>query len=108
MESLVNHAALRGTSGGFLAACREGRRATKADIVKDWKSMCGTKVTGHSARRSGALQYIRKGWSVSQVGYLGRWKSNVIMECAQEVLESLPVNNTSCFGGNAQTQLAQQ
>ena len=108
MESLVNHAALRGTEGGCLAACIDGRRATKAEVVKDWKAIFGTKVTGHSARRSGALQYIRKGWAVSQVGYLGRWKSNVIMEYAQEALESLAVNNTNCFGGDSQLQLAQQ
>lgn len=108
MESLVNHATLRGTEGGFLAACKYGRRATKAEVVKDWKAIYGTKVTGHSARRSGALQYIRKGWAVIQAGYLGRWKSNVIMEYAQEALESLAINNTSCFGGDSQMQLAQQ
>lgn len=50
------------------------------------------------ARRSGALQYIRKGWAVSQVGYLGRWKSNIILEYAQEALESMAVNVGVAFG----------
>ena len=35
------------------------------------------KATGHSARRSGALHYIREGWDIPQVGYLGRWKSAI-------------------------------
>jgi hypothetical protein len=65
----------------------KGRPTTKSHIVKDWQWLYGDEVTGHSARRSGALQYIRKGWPVTQVGYLGRWKSNVIMEYAQEALE---------------------
>ena len=60
--------------------------------MDSWKTLYGSTITGHSARRSGALQYIRDGWPVSQVGYLGRWKSNVILEYAQEALESMAVN----------------
>jgi hypothetical protein len=55
-------------------------------------------VSGHSTRRSGALQYIRKGWAVSQVAYLGRWKSNVILEYAQEALETMAINAGNTFG----------
>ena len=108
LESLVNSAILRGTKGGCLAANSKGERASKSDIVKDWKALYGEAVTGHSGRRSGALQYIRRGWAVSQVGCLDRWKSNVTMEYAQEALESLAINNTTCFGHDAQLQLAQQ
>ena len=53
-----------------------------------------------SAANVVALQYIRKGWAVSQVGYLGRWKSNVILEYAQEALESLAVNASNHFKGS--------
>ena len=103
VESFVNFAVLRGTKGGCLTSNSKGQCASK-----DWKMLYGDAVTRHSGRRSGALQYIRSGWAVSRVGYLGRWKSNVIMEYAQEALESLAVNNTTCFGGEAQLQLAQQ
>ena len=34
------------------------------------------KITGHSARRSGALFYIRSGYALEQVKFLGRWKSD--------------------------------
>ena len=109
LETLVNHPTLRGTPMGAIAIGKKGRLATKADIVHDWRKLYGKDVTGHSTRRSGALQYIRKGWAVSQVGYLGRWKSNIIMEYAQEALESMAVNNTQCFGvSGAQLQMAQQ
>ena len=109
LESLVNLAALRGTPGGHIASNRKGKPASKSDIVKDWRKLYGDGITGHSTRRTGALQYIRNGWPVAQVGFLGRWKSNVILEYAQEALESLTVNNSGCFGTNTQQmQLAQQ
>jgi hypothetical protein len=58
------------------------------------------KFTGHSTRRSGALQYIRQGWAVpvTQVGYLGRWKSNVILQYAEEALETIAANTPGKFG----------
>ena len=74
------------------------QRATKKDLVDSWRTLYGQDITGHSARRSGALQYIRKGWAVSQVGYLGRWKSNIILEYSQEALESMAVNVGIAFG----------
>eukprot|EP00435_Cladocopium_sp_Y103_P043178 s1082_g12.t1 len=97
LEVLVNNAGLKGAKGGHLATYSNGLVAKKADIVADWRKLHGSRVTGQSTRRSGALQYIRKGWSVTQVGYLGRWKSNVIMQYAQEALESMAVNASSSF-----------
>ena len=64
---------------------------SKSQIIAAWRSLFGQQVSGHSGRRSGALQYIRRGWQVPQVGYLGRWKSNVILQYAEEALETMPV-----------------
>ena len=61
-------------------------------IVKSWTRTFGMPVGGHSARRTGALSYIRAGWDVGQVAYLGRWSSNIILEYAKEALEEVPVN----------------
>eukprot|EP00435_Cladocopium_sp_Y103_P022845 s3165_g5.t1 len=109
LEVLVNRAALKGAPGGHLAIDHKGRPASKADIVKDWKKLYGDDTTGHSTRRSGALQYIRKGWPVAQVGYLGRWKSNIIMEYAQEALEAMAINSSNHFGmEDSQFNLAQK
>ena len=98
LETLVNRAMLSGASNGTLAQTASGEVPTKAEIVKDWQMLFDTMATGHSARRSGALQYIRSGWAVSQVGFLGRWKSSVILEYAQEALESMAVNCDFKFG----------
>eukprot|EP00435_Cladocopium_sp_Y103_P057330 s591_g19.t1 len=94
---LVNAAMLRG-SDGTISVDTEGRTAAKADLVKDWKRLFNIPVTGHSTRRTGALQYIRLGWSVPQIGFLGRWKSNVILSYAEEALESMAVNTPGKFG----------
>ena len=63
----------------------------KSQTIAAWRKLYGKKVSGHSGRRSGALQYIRRGWHVPQVAYLGRWKSNVILQYAEEALETMPV-----------------
>ena len=77
---------------------KDGKKATKMQLVKDWKVLFGGEITGHSARRTGALRYIRLHWPLAQVAYLGRWKSNVIYDYAAEALASLPVNNNPTFG----------
>lgn len=74
-----------------VAKMTTGQAATKEDVVKAWRKLYGMKVTGHSARRSGALQYIRRSWRAPQVAYLGRWKSNVILQFAEEALATMPV-----------------
>eukprot|EP00434_Breviolum_minutum_P008400 symbB.v1.2.007413.t1/scaffold453.1/size202423/4 len=81
----------------WLATTKAGVPATKQQVISAWQGLFGKAVTGHSTRRSGALQYIRKGWSVSQVAFLGRWKSNIILEYADEALQSIPVNSSGNF-----------
>lgn len=68
-----------------------GDPASKGEIVAAWRSLFGKKVTGHSARRSGARQYIRRVWRVPQVAYLGRWDPNVTLQYAEEALATMPV-----------------
>ena len=92
LEVLVNQACLQGNEGAALSVSEEGTVATKAQLIADWRDLYGKEISGHSSRRMGALQYIRSGWSVSQVAFLGRWKSNVILEYAKEALQSIPLN----------------
>ena len=90
-----------GNPEGALSVDVKGTRATKAQLVADWRAVLGDTTTGHSTRRSGALQYIRKGWSSSQVAFLRRWKSNIILEYAKEALQSIPLNaDKKLFGGS--------
>ena len=85
---------------GLSRACmnKKAKLASKARLVDDWRLLYGAMVSGHSARRTGALRYIRQGWAIAQVAYLGRWKSSIIYEYAAEALESLPVNVGDTFG----------
>ena len=100
MEVLLHETISKDTKDGALAvATDENRsRATKSELVDSWATLFNIPVTGHSTRRSGALQYIRRGWAVSQVAFLGRWKSNLIIQYAQEALESMAVNVGGRFG----------
>lgn len=84
-----------GNPEGALSVDVKGTRATKAQLVADWRAVLGDITTGHSTRRSGALQYIRKGWSSSQVAFLRRWKSNIILEYAKEALQTIAFNSES-------------
>ena len=90
--------------GGHIVLTQEGMKAKKSDVVKTWKALYGMDTTGHSPRRTGALQYIRAGWTIAQVAFLGRWRSQVIYEYAREALETLPVNTGDAFNSTAQTE----
>ena len=97
-----NPTEVQSVDDGFLIYTKGGKKASKSQLVNAWKALFGSSVTGHSARRSGALQYIRQGWAISQVAFLGRWKSQGIYNYAQEALESMPVNASQTFGTSAQ------
>eukprot|EP00438_Fugacium_kawagutii_P033981 Skav228939 [mRNA] locus=scaffold2181:356157:357920:- [translate_table: standard] len=79
-------------TGSLLLLTKDRAPATKAQLVYSWKSLYGEGITGHSGRRTGALNYIRSGWSVAQVAHLGRWKSSAILTYAEEALEQVPAN----------------
>lgn len=82
-------------AGASKLCVEKGKKmATKAMLVSSWQTIFKQRDTGHSARRTGALSYIREGWSISQVAYLGRWKSSVILQYAEEALASMPANRT--------------
>ena len=101
---LVTKAKERRTHPCYLALDDQGFTVSKAQVVASWQFLYGPTITGHSARRSGALQYIRKGWSVAQVAFLGRWKSNIILEYAQEALQTMAVN-VGCKFGDSETKI---
>lgn len=75
-----------------LASDKGGEAASKHLVVKAWSTVLNFQVTGHSARRTGALRYVRLGWAISQIAYLGRWKSSVVYSYAEEALEQVAVN----------------
>ena len=91
-QDLLDKLQRKSAGASKLCVAKQGKPATKAKLVASWQVVFGQPVSGHSARRTGALEYIRAGWSVGQVAHLGRWKSNVILQYAEEALASMPAN----------------
>eukprot|EP00435_Cladocopium_sp_Y103_P029770 s454_g7.t1 len=91
-QNLVEKVEKFNGTGSPVALTKSKNLAKKADLVRTWKWLYGKDSSGHSGRRTGALQYIRSGWSVTQVAHLGRWKSSAILSYAEEALEQLPAN----------------
>ena len=89
-DDLLAKLRARGLDPAGLCWNRRGQRATKSQIVATWSKVYGMKVSGHSPRRSGTMRYLREGWSIAQISYLGRWKSAVVYKYAEEALAELP------------------
>ena len=70
-----------------------------AKMVAAWKAVLCLDVTGHSARRSGAMMYVREALPLQEVAFLGRWKSNIVLIYAEEALEEMPANRRLCPQG---------
>ena len=50
----------------------DGRKLTKAKMVEGWSLVSDESVQGHSARRSGAMNYVRLGMPIQELAFLGR------------------------------------
>ena len=85
-------------TGSMLALKKDKHTPSKYAMVNTWRAYLGENLTGHSARRTGALKYIREGWSIAQVAHLGRWKSSAILLYAEEALETMPANKMNPVG----------
>ena len=71
-----------------------GTQVQKIKMSKAWVQTVNEEVTGHSARRSGAMWYTRKGMPVHEIGLLGRWKSSAVFRYTEETLQEIPLNAT--------------
>lgn len=78
----------------------ERKRLSKAKMVEGWTMTIGEGVQGHSARRSGAMNYVRLGMPIQELAFLGRWKSSVVLSYAEDALQSEPANKN--ISGNRQ------
>ena len=64
----------------------EGNLATKWHMVTAWSNHLDERATGHSARRSGAMAYARKGMPIQSIQFLGRWKSSAVFRYVEEAM----------------------
>ena len=81
---------------------KNGSTVTKLNMVESWKQGLVPKISGHSARRSGAMYYTRAHMALADISYLGRWKSSAVLRYIEDALQDIPLNRT--LGGSSIAQ----
>ena len=76
----------------FLFSIQGRGKRDRAHTAKCWSKYLDQGLTGHSARRSGAMYYTRKGMDVQDISFLGRWKSSAVFRYMEEALQERPMN----------------
>ena len=70
----------------------EGHWVSKLHMVTAWSAHLDEGATGHSARRSGAMHYARRGTPIQSIQFLGRWKSSAVFRYVEEAMMEIPLN----------------
>ena len=55
-------------------------------MVLSWAEAAKERVRGHSAKRSGAMRYTQLGAGVPEITFLGRWRSSLVFQYAEEAM----------------------
>ena len=76
----------------FVFQDSQGKKLSKAKMVEGWAMVTSENIQGHSARRSGAMGYVRLGMPIQELAFLGRWRSSVVLTYAEDALQSEPAN----------------
>ena len=74
----------------FIFSDNRGVKMKKAALVRSWQKYLNGNMTGHSVRRSGAMGHARRGMSVTNISFLGRWKSAAVFRYVEEALQFVP------------------
>ena len=94
IRSLAEHTDGSGEAPLFKGVLKSGKRGvSKAQMVRGWSRDVTEEITGHSARRSGAMHYTREGLDIATIGFLGRWKSSAVLRYVEEALSEMPANS---------------
>ena len=94
IRSLAEHTDGSGEAPLFKGVLKSGKRGvSKAQMVRSWSRDVMAEITGHSARRSGAMHYTREGLDITTIGFLGRWKSSAVLRYVEEALSEMPANS---------------
>ena len=84
-----------------LIADHKRQRISRQSLVKTWCERIDPEMSGHSARRSGAMYYARKGMTISEIAFLGRWKISAVFRYVEEALMEIPANESIIRGQRA-------
>ena len=85
---------------------QEGNPVSKLQLVTAWTRHLDKDMSGHSARRSGAMMYTRMGLDIQTVGFLGRWKSSAVFRYVEEAMKEMPLNRQVKVGTWAKTSIS--
>lgn len=93
IRCLAEHTDGDGEAPLFKGVVRGGKKSvSKAQMVRGWNRDVAPTITGHSARRSGAMRYTRAGLDITTIGFLGRWKSSAVLRYVEEAMSEMPAN----------------
>ena len=90
-EILAKSKKIRSLGDTTLVKSCLGASVSKAGMIAAWKKCFGEDITGHSPRRSGAMHYVRAGLQIQELAFLGRWRSSVVLNYAEEALQETAV-----------------
>ena len=91
VDVLAKSRKIRSMGDATLIKSSNGSSVTKAGMIAAWKKQLGDEVSGHSPRRSGAMHYVRCGLQIQELAFLGRWKSSVVLNYAEEAPQETAV-----------------
>jgi hypothetical protein len=77
---------------GFMFVNEKMEKLSKSKMIEVWNSATSCRVSGHSARRSGAMEHVRRGLQIQELAFLGRWRSAVVLTYANDALQEVPAN----------------
>jgi len=86
---------------GFMFVNAKLERLAKSKMIETWNSATSCRVSGHSARRSGAMEHVRRGMQIQELAFLGRWRSAVVLTYANDALQEVPANKMGWRDGGA-------
>ena len=86
---------------GFVFVGNNMEKLSKNKMIELWNTATCCRVSGHSARRSGAMEHVRRGLQIQELAFLGRWKSAVVLTYANDALQEVPTNKNVVSDKNA-------
>ena len=99
LEVLAKSKKIRNMGDTTLIKSCHGSDVTKSGMIAAWKKSFGDMISGHSPRRSGAMFYVRAGLQIQELAFLGRWRSSIVLNYAEEALQEtavrIPMGNTT-------------
>ena len=77
---------------------------SKKKVIEGWQRCAPPnqeRISGHSARRSGAKRRAREGWQLNVIMLLGRWAGSSVMAYVEGALAELAISGDGSRGSSS-------